>query len=224
MKYRVYTPLFDEDITPIVIKFVDQFNQFSRRSAEAVIGMGRTVLEAKQALVTKNDFQRFCNGIRFDNGSSALRKLEQIGKKADILDKYLDRLPSCWTTLYYLSQLNEKQLQQGFDEKRIDHTISGDQAKELVAEIRGFGSPKDSIQATQSTTASGKQAANDSPLDIGYALTVRFDKTPTPAQAVMIEQAIRDILALKLVDGQVTRSAALDDLLVADESNLPLAA
>ena len=219
MKYKINPRLFNEDSDELVGKYVAQFNTFGRKSAEGVIGMGQTVLEAKEKLEDENEFRRFCNRIRFENGSSAIRKLIQIGKKADLLNRHLERLPSSWTTLYQMSQLTEEQLEDGLARRLIDHTTSGERAKRMVAELRGLP-PR---QKPRPPMPPVQQSANDTRID-GYSLNVRFCMTPSASEATMIEQAIRDILAFKLIDGQVTRSAALDDLLLADESNLPLAA
>jgi hypothetical protein len=219
MKYKINPRLFNENSDELVGKYVAQFNAFGRKSAEGVIGMGQTVLEAKEKLEDENEFRRFCNRIRFENGSSAIRKLIQIGKKADLLYKHLERLPSSWTTLYQMSQLTEEQLEDGLARHLIDHTTSGERAKRMVAELRGLPLR----QKTRPPMQPVQQSANDTRID-GYSLTIRFGMTPSASEAAMIEQAIRDILAHELFDGQVTRSAALDDLLLADESVLPLAA
>ena len=220
MKYKTNPRLFNEDSDELVGKYVAQFNAFGRKSAEGVIGMGQTVLEAKEKLEDENEFRRFCNRIRFENGSSAIRKLIQIGKKADLLYKHLERLPSSWTTLYQMSQLTEEQLEDGLARRLIDHTTSGERAKRMVAVLRGMPLR----QKHRPPMPPVQQSANDTRIDDGYALTIRFGMTPSASEAAMIEQAIRDILALKLVDGQVIRSAALDGLLLEDESDLPLAA
>jgi hypothetical protein len=208
MKYPIKVSLFNEESDERVEEYVTQFNQFGKKSAEGVIGMGRVTLEAKQKLQGDNEFKKFCNRIRFENDSSALRKLMQIGKKADLLEKHLDQLPSSWTTLYWLSTLTDAQLEDGLSQKRIDPTMTAAKIKNAVTEISGKRS---------TTTLQKKQQAVQQIADNSLTLTLRFDSPPTTTAVKEIEAAVDEIANKQNVYVRAIRSPALVAL-IADEA------
>ena len=170
MKYETLNSLFNEESDERIEAYVTEFNQFGKKSAEGVIGMGRVTLAAKEKLQNVNEFKKFCNRIRFENDSSALRKLMQIGKKADLLEKHLDQLPSSWTTQYWLSTHTDAQLEDGLSQKLIDPTMTAAKIKNAVAEISG----------NRFTTArQTKQQAVNQIFDNSLLLTLHFDSPPT---------------------------------------------
>ena len=188
-----------------VNKFVKQFNQLSRKTAESVIGMGTVVYEAKTNL-GKDMFTVFCAEIRYDAKSSAIRKLIQIGAVADVLKKHADKMPNTWTTIYHLSQLGNDVLEQMIESGKIYSAMSGEAAKQLVDTQRGVNdSNKPSSKLNNKLT--DETAANDD----GYVLTIRFDVIPSREKALMLETMIAG--AANLVECSVSRSTTLDKFL-----------
>ena len=189
-----------------VTSFAEKFNQFSRKTAEAVIGMAEVVISAKQAL-NKKDFGIFCTQIRFDAQSSSIRKLLQIGKVADVLMSKSEKLPPSWTSLYNLSQLSSEVLEDLIDSDKVFAGMSGYESKKLVFQHQG----KDSTQKN----CSNSNKKDDLPSqghDEGYQLVVRFDRTPSKDQVRAIESMIQS--ATKLVsDCSVVRNATLDEFM-----------
>jgi hypothetical protein len=213
MKYKVTARLFNEESDKLIEQYVKQFNQFGKKSAEGVVGMGRVVLAAHQNLEDTNEFRKFCNRIRFENGSSALRKLIQIGNKADLLEMYLDQLPSSWTTLYLMSTLTDDQLKEGLTRKRIDATMSGAKVKNVVDELRGKA-PVPKRQRNQKPAT--LQAVQPIP-DNSIALTLHFDSPPSSGVVKEIEAAVSAIAEKRRTFVRSVRSKELDALLADDE-------
>jgi hypothetical protein len=213
MKYKVIPRLFNEESDKLIERYVKQFNQFGKKSAEGVIGMGRVVQAAHQNLEDTNEFRKFCNRIRFENGSSSLRKLIQIGQKADLLETYLDQLPSSWTTLYLLSTLTDAQLKEGLTQKRIEATMSGAQVRHVIAELCG-NPPTPKRQRSQKSAAIQTQEAI---LDNVLALTLHFDSPPSPGVVKEIEAAVSEIAEKRRTFVRSVRSKELDALLADDE-------
>ena len=156
--------------------------------------MGRVVFRAKQNL--GSEFAKFCEGIRFEEKSSAIRKLEQIGRKADFLEKYADCLPNTWTTVYRLTQLNED----------IKPAMTRAEAGKLIAKQNGamISSKRNIKQVALATPV----AANDN----FYELTLRFDGVPDRSKVTNLEIAING-MAATTGNCNVIRSQPLDILM-----------
>jgi hypothetical protein len=206
-------------ISAEVGRYVKQFNQFSRKTAEAVIGMGSIVSKAKDGL-SKGDFVNFCAEIRYDTDSSAIRKLIQIGKMSDVLKKHADKLPSTWTTIYQLTQLGSDVLEQMIDSGKVYAAMSGEAANKLIDVQKGKAI---SSKSTCSNLNKNQTVELDAANDDGYVLTVRFDRIPTKQQVKTLEMLI--ISAVNVTgDCSMVRSCTLDNFLIDDEDSALLAA
>ncbi len=185
-------------------EYVVEFNYFAAKTADAIIGMGRVVFRAKQNL--GSEFAKFCEGIRFEEKSSAIRKLEQIGRKADFLEKYADCLPNTWTTVYRLTQLNENIFEEAVNSEDIKPAMTGAEAGKLLAKQNGamISSKRNIKQIALATPV----AANDN----FYELTLRFDGVPDRSKVTNLEIAING-MAATTGNCNVIRSQPLDILM-----------
>ncbi len=185
-------------------EYVVEFNYFAAKTADAIIGMGRVVFRAKQNL--GSEFTKFCEGIRFEEKSSAIRKLEQIGRKADFLEKYADCLPNTWTTVYRLTQLNENIFEEAVNSEDIKPAMTGAEAGKLLAKQNGamISSKRNIKQIALATPV----AANDN----FYELTLRFDGVPDRSKVTNLEIAING-MAATTGNCNVIRSQPLDILM-----------
>ena len=185
-------------------EYVVEFNYFAAKTADAIIGMGRVVFRAKQNL--GSEFAKFCEGIRFEEKSSAIRKLEQIGRKADFLEKYSDCLPNTWTTVYRLTLLNENIFEEAVNSEDIKPAMTGAEAGKLLAKQNGtmICSKRNIKQITLATPV----AANDN----FYELTLRFDGVPDRSKVTNLEIAING-MAATTGNCNVIRSQPLDILM-----------
>jgi hypothetical protein len=187
--------------------YVTEFNLFAAKTADAIIGMGRVVFRAKQNL--GSDFAKFCKGIRFKETSSAIRKLEQIGRKADFLEKYADRLPNTWTTVYRLTQLGNDVLESAIKNGAVHSTMTGIDAGKLL--VQNNGMPASSKRNIKQITAMAALPANDAT----YEITLRFDGIPDRAKVQNLEMVVNG-LAATTGNCNVIRSQWLD-LLMQDQ-------
>ena len=167
--------------------YVSEFNLFAAKTADAIIGMGRVVFRAKQNL--GSDFARFCKEIRFKEKSSAIRKLEQIGRKADFLEKYADRLPNTWTTVYRLTQLGNDVLETAIEKGAVHATMTGIDAGKLLDQFNGV--PASSKRNIKQIVSSAPAAANDG----AYEITLRFDGVPDRAKVQSLEMVVNGLAA-----------------------------
>ena len=167
--------------------YVSEFNLFAAKTADAIIGMGRVVFRAKQNL--GSDFARFCKEIRFKEKSSAIRKLEQIGRKADFLEKYADRLPNTWTTVYRLTQLGNDVLETAIEKGSVHATMTGIDAGKLLDQFNGV--PASSKRNIKQIVSAAPAAANDG----AYEITLRFDGVPDRAKVQSLEMVVNGLAA-----------------------------
>ena len=101
-------PNGNSDIKPEILSFVDRYQTFLRKTAEAILGLAETLVQAETEL-NGVDFLIFCENVGLVKGSPTYSKLKQIGERSDRFRPFIDRLPNSWTTIYKLSKLQPDQ-------------------------------------------------------------------------------------------------------------------
>lgn len=91
-------------VTPQVEAYVQRYNSFLRKTAEAVLGLAITLAEAKSKL-NGVDFNIFCDEVGTPESSSTYKKLLKIADNAARFQPFVNRLPNTWTTIYKLATL-----------------------------------------------------------------------------------------------------------------------
>jgi len=92
-------------ISTIVCDYVNKYRTFARKTAEAVIELSATMIEAKSEL-SDLDFAVFCKEVGLQKGDSTYKKLMKIGEHATRFRPFVNSLPNSWTTLYKLTGLS----------------------------------------------------------------------------------------------------------------------
>ena len=81
----VVTPVFQNGkatvIAPQVTVYVERYQMFARKTAESIIGLATTLLEAEQEL-NGVDFALFCDEVGLKKGDTTYSKLRKIGAAA----------------------------------------------------------------------------------------------------------------------------------------------
>lgn len=109
----------------------EKVNDLSRNSADNLLEIGLTFLDAKKHL-SKDEHQQFLSETHYVENSSAVRKWECIGQAYVRLKSISQLLPPVFTTLYQLSQLNADQLDVLIKNKVLNPSVS---SKEINAEL-----------------------------------------------------------------------------------------
>ena len=91
-------------------KYIAQYNSFARKTAESIIQLARTLIEAKNDL-DPIEFETFTKKVNVDVNSSTYKKLMVIGNKASRFEPHLNKLPQSWTTIYRLAQIEPDQFE-----------------------------------------------------------------------------------------------------------------
>jgi hypothetical protein len=91
-------------ISPVVSDYVGRYRCFLRKTAEAILGLAKTLSEAEQCL-DDVDFAIFLEEIDLEKGSPTYSKLKKIGEQLSRFQPYVEKLPNTWTTLYALAKI-----------------------------------------------------------------------------------------------------------------------
>ena len=116
-------------IKPEILSFVDRYQSFVRKTAEAILGLAETLQQAEEELKS-DDFASFCGSVGLVKGSSTYSKLKTIAQNLERFRPIIGRVPSNWTTIYKLSKLESDQF------ARISSSLNPYMtSKEIDAEI-----------------------------------------------------------------------------------------
>lgn len=122
-------------ITPKVSGYVTAYKSFLRKTAESVIGLASTLVEAETSLSVV-DFEIFCRQVKLEKGSPTHTKLKKIGEKITRFNPFIEKLPNTWTTLYKLATLESSEfdrvsmnLTPFISAKEIDLLVKGETVK-----------------------------------------------------------------------------------------------
>ena len=91
-------------MTPRTMTFVERYRSSARKTAESVIELATTLVEAEQTL-DQFELREFFREVRIEPKSPVYKKLKVIAEKATRFDAHMQRLPGAWTTLYKLAAL-----------------------------------------------------------------------------------------------------------------------
>ncbi len=124
-------------ITPQVSQYIRRYEMFVRKTAESIIGLATTLVDAEQNL-NGVDFACFCDEVGLEKGSSNYSKLRKIGLNASRFTPYLESLPNTWTTLYELAKIEPTKFEQIASDLTPFMT-----AKEVTAAVGGMKNEKE---------------------------------------------------------------------------------
>lgn len=142
-------------------KYKAEFNQWSKKTAQASLEMGRVVYEAKKELESQ-DFLKFCNEIGRKGEDATVRKFLKIGEKYDNFYKYADLLPNSWTSIYEITQLPSDVFEALVATDNSMANMTGEQIKSLMGK-------KAEDKSTDTQTAQTAKVATD---DVGVTVSL----------------------------------------------------
>jgi hypothetical protein len=166
--------------------FVRRFNELTRKTAESIVSIGQLVLEAKHVLPA-TEYKRFTINVGINN-SSTVRKYERIGDMGDIFAKNLELLPPSWTSLYELSKLSPKQLENELENGGVWSQMTGKDIRDLLLR-NGIGEPCSSLN---------------------ISMRIDFAAQPTGKTLAELERTIKDFLVGHELDAKIVTRAFKD--------------
>ena len=124
--------------SPEVIQYVERYRSFAKQTADSIVQLGLTLIEAEEKL-NPVDFELFCEEVSVPKGGPVYKKLRVIGASAGRFTPYAGKLPNTWTTLYRLASINPDQFERVVESlnpfitaKEIEHLLGS--SKETNAE------------------------------------------------------------------------------------------
>ena len=125
-----------ESLSAEVARYVDRYRGFARQTADGIIGLAMTLVEAEEKLSTA-EFKIFCELVGIPKGGPIYKKFTKIGEAATRFKPYMEKLPANWTTLYKLASLPPDK----FDHvaQSLTPFITAREIDEKIELDRGFG-------------------------------------------------------------------------------------
>jgi hypothetical protein len=127
-----------EIAAPIYADLVQRYHTFAKHSAENIIKLAETLLEAKDRLLDA-DLRKFCEEVGLEHDGSTYRKLMKIGTEASRFEPFVERMPNNWTTLYKLAKLDKGAFDLVANDNRFTTTMT---ASEVDAVVGGSSTGK----------------------------------------------------------------------------------
>ncbi len=129
----------DNPLAPEVEMYSQQFLSFAKASTENTIAMCELLTKAKTEFKQKEKnnknamFNALCKTIGYAKGANdpTIKKFVRIGENAKRFKPYMDRLPSSWTTLYEITQLDPELFEHAIDNGAINMKMIGREVKSL---------------------------------------------------------------------------------------------
>jgi len=181
-----------EIITPAVQSYLDRYHTALRKTAQSVLEVAATVLEAKEQL-SQPEFAAFLQQVGFDEKSSTYKKFIAIARKKELLEHYVDTLPTAWTTIYQLAKLDADQFEQVRNSGQLNPLMSANQISAIIsggAPANNNRASSDVFIATMDLDTAERIALHSelSALCQRYGVTVRF----APALIKLVDASNKD--------------------------------
>jgi hypothetical protein len=183
----------------LVNELIAKYQNDTKNAVQNIINMCKTVKEfnenVKSNLLTQSDLNYFCATVNLSKESSTFRKYLCIADKADMFEKYLEKVPASYTILYEIATLAPDQFDSLVKSKQFNNYITLKEVKQIGGKI------------TSGNTASNKSSKTD------ITLTVKFDSLKvTKSSLRMLANFYRDI---KILNG-VNVTSSNDSVLLSE--------
>ena len=117
-------------------QLISDFNNSFKKTTYHILEMSRIAYEAKG--VGKENYTLFCEHV-FMKGAATMSKLATIGERYNLFIEHQDKLPSQWTTLYNLTQLETNDFINKVNIGVINTRLTGVESLSLI----GKGTPEE---------------------------------------------------------------------------------
>lgn len=181
--------------------FAEKYRSYGNKTVNSILHMAFSVSQAKE----KGDscFSRFCELINQDEKGSLIRKFIRIGLKFKFLNSKSNKLPSNWTTIYMIS---------GLEIKKIEDLIVNGVINPLATnkDIEKACDIKKKAIAIKKIKTNHNAAEQSVPFGTGLEFKAQMDDAPNDAAKVILKGCIA---SLKSIGIHVQTSQTLDAFL-----------
>ena len=120
-----------EIAAPIYADLVQRYYSFAKKSAENIIKLAETLVEAKDKL-SDTELQKFCGDVGLQYEGSTYKKLMKIGAEASRFEPFVERMPNNWTTVYKLAKLEKGAFDRVANDNRFTPTMTASDVHTIV--------------------------------------------------------------------------------------------
>lgn len=117
---------------------VKKYSAFARKSAEHIIKLGETLLEAKQEL-SEQRLKDFCHEVHLEHDGSTFRKLLKIGQEASRFEPFNGSTPVAWTTIHKLATLEKDKFDAVAHDQRFGRWMTAAEVEQILTGIPNQG-------------------------------------------------------------------------------------
>jgi hypothetical protein len=117
--------------------------------------------KVKSNELTEIDLNYFCATVCLDKKSSTFRKYLCIADKADLFEKYLDKVPASYTILYEITTLDADQFELLIKSKQLNNFITLNEVKKITGKIQNV-QPKNTSEIILSVKFDTKSVSKES--------------------------------------------------------------
>ena len=120
-----------EIASPVYVDLVKRYRTFAKQTAENIIKLAETLVEAKDKL-SKDDLQKFCGEVGLQHDGSTYRKLLKIGMEVSRFEPFVAQMPNNWTTVYKLAKLEKDKFDVVANDSRFTPMMTASEVDAIV--------------------------------------------------------------------------------------------
>ncbi len=113
----------------LVQEMSSRVNNLSKNSVENLLEIGKIFFDGKSNLTT-TEYKQFLQETHYVEGSSTVRKWEQIGKSYTKFQEISNLLPPVFSTLYQLTKLTDEELKNLVNDKKLKPSTTSQEIDE----------------------------------------------------------------------------------------------
>ena len=160
----------------LIKELIAKYQNDTKNAVKNILNMCLTVKElhekVKSKELTATDLDYFCTTVSLDKDSSTFRKYLCIADKAEMFEKYLERVPASYTILYEITTLDADQFDLLIESKQLNNFITLKEVKKI----------------------SGKQSSKKANT---VTLRVQYDNSTISKQSLqVVRDCFRELIAL----------------------------
>jgi hypothetical protein len=148
----------------LVNELIAKYQNDTKNAVQNIINMCKTVKEfnenVKSNLLTESDLNYFCATVNLSKESSTFRKYLCIADKADMFEKYLEKVPASYTILYEITTLDADQFDLLIKSKQLSNFITLREVKQISGKISA--STRNASEVTLSVKFDSSTVSNES--------------------------------------------------------------
>jgi hypothetical protein len=149
----------------LVNELIAKYQSDTKNAVQNILNMCKTVKllndKVKSNELTEIDLNYFCATVCLDKKSSTFRKYLCIADKADLFEKYLDKVPASYTILYEITTLDADQFELLLKSKQLNNFITLNEVKKITGKIQNV-QPKNTSEIILSVKFDTKSVSKES--------------------------------------------------------------